>query len=159
MTPAERLLSDYDTAISGDAWYSDSVWALLTTITPEIAAFRAAPGAHSIWELVEHMMYWENVARRRMSEPTAASEELNFPAMPDPTVENWQALLQRFRDSNRLYREALLRLDAAELDNPTPGATKSFHQLAQGIIQHHVYHAGQIAMLKRLHASASSARL
>ena len=153
MTALERLLSDYDNALSGDAWYADSVWTLISTISPEVAAWRPAPEAHTIWELLEHMMYWESVVRERMTAPVTFSEERNFPKMPEPTDGNWNALLERFRESNGRYRDALQQLDPARLDSITAGGKKTFYADAQGLIQHHIYHAGQIAMLKRLHAA------
>ena len=159
MTLLQRVLADYDAALSGDAWYSDSLWTLLAAVRADVAAWRPAPGVHTIWELVEHMMYWESVARRRMTAQVTVSEELNFPAMPEAGESNWQALLQRFRESNQMFREALLQLDPDRLDDLTPGGKKTFYADAQGVIQHHIYHAGQVALLKRLHALQTPAGL
>ena len=94
-----------------------------------------------------------------MTAPVTVSEERNFPKIPEPTEANWRALLERFRESNRRYRDALQHLDPARLDSITPGGKKTFYVDAQGVIQHHIYHAGQIAMLKRLHSSGGGSGL
>jgi len=52
------------------------------------------PNAHSIWELVNHVVAWEQIARRRL-EGEAATEipdEVNFPPVTDASEEAWQAL-------------------------------------------------------------------
>ena len=86
-----------------------------------------------------------------MSKPVTPSEELNFPRMPEPSEENWRQALDRFRESNRLFREALGRLRGEQFDEVTPGGKRTFYGDAQGVIQHHIYHVGQIALLRKLH--------
>ena len=58
--------------------------------------------AHSIWEIVAHMTFWEGVVIQRLHGKRAGLvEELNFPPTPAPTEENWRKTLEEFRNSNR----------------------------------------------------------
>ena len=150
MTEVERILDQYDRAMNGDAWHGDPVWKILDGISADQAARRAAADAHTIWELVAHMTFWETQVYRRINNlPDRPTEELNFPIMPEATEENWNSTLAEFRLSNAQLRQSLSQLDAARLDETPPGRDKTIYVEVHGIIQHHIYHAGQIAILRK----------
>jgi len=149
MTEVERILDQYDRAMQGDAWHGDPVWNILDGISAEAAASRVAANTHTIWELVSHMKYWETEVSRRINGlPARPAEELNFPAMPVATEENWNSALNEFRRSNSDFRQALSKLDPERLDQTPPGRDKTIYVDLHGVIQHHVYHAGQIVFLR-----------
>lgn len=151
MNETQRILAEYDRVMRGNAaWHGDPIWQILGTISAESAAKRPLAAAHSIWEIVMHMTFWEGVADQRLSGQRAGLvEELNFPAQPEATAENWQNTLDEFRQSNAQFREALSKMDAASLDDLSAAGKRSFYEEAHGLIEHHVYHAGQIAMLQK----------
>jgi len=150
MSDVQQILRHYDDVLEGDAWHGYAVWHILNGISAEQAAARPIPGAHTIWELVMHLTFWEGVAIQRLAGSRAGLvEELNFPAMPDATDENWRQALEQFRASNRDFRQALSRLDDAKLDALTAAGKRSYYGEAHGNIEHHVYHLGQIALLQK----------
>jgi uncharacterized damage-inducible protein DinB len=151
MSEIDRILDQYDRAISGDAWHGDPVWTILEGLAPEQAAMRASSNAHSIWELVSHMTFWETEVYRRLKHlPPRPRGKLNFLATPNVTAKNWNETLQDFRQSNRDFRSALSRLEDSQLDHPLPGRDKSAYVEVHGVIQHNLYHAGQIALLRKI---------
>ena len=158
MTEVARIIDEYDRVMSGSAWHGDPVWKILDGITAKEAADRTVAHGHNIWELVMHMTYWETVAGQRLQNlPSDYPKELNFPATPRATATNWKKTLKAFRVSNRAFRRAMSQLDEARLDDTMPrDKRKSFYREAHGLIQHHVYHAGQIALLKKAVTAASS---
>jgi uncharacterized damage-inducible protein DinB len=155
MTEVQRILDQYDRVMHGSAWHGDAIWRILDGISAEEAACRPIPNVHSIWEIVGHMAFWEGVAAKRLGGLRAGlEEEGNFPAASDPTEANWQKTLDGFRASNQAFREALQELDASRLDELSAAGKRSFYGEAHGLIEHHVYHAGQIALLvKTMHQS------
>jgi len=153
MRELEAILSQYDDTMHGQAWYGDPVWKILDGVDAQCAAARPIKEAHSIWQLVMHMQFWETVAVQRTSAPTTPDERLNFPDTPAADEERWQETLKRFRESNREFRNAILKLDPTKLDDKTPGGKYSFRWEMCGVIQHHIYHAGQIALLKKAYAA------
>jgi uncharacterized damage-inducible protein DinB len=155
MTEIERIVDQYDRVMNGAAWHGDPVWKLLDGVSAETAARSVTANTHSIWQLVMHMMYWESVAcRRLMNVPVEQDSKLNFPETPEATAANWRKTLKDFRDSNEAFRKAISQLDAARLDaKMARDKRKSSYVEAHGIIQHHVYHAGQIALLKKAFAA------
>ncbi|MFZ0912165.1 MAG: DinB family protein [Candidatus Korobacteraceae bacterium] len=150
MTETQRILEHYDRTMHGDAWHSHPVWQVLDGISVEQAASRPLANAHSIWEIVGHMAFWEDVAAKRLGGLRAGLvEDRNFPAAPQATEVNWQKTLEEFRASNQAFREALQKLDPARLNELSAAGERSFYEEAHGLIEHHVYHAGQIALLAK----------
>ena len=150
MTATQRILDQYDRAMHGTAWHGDAIWQILDGISAERAASRPLANAHSIWEIVGHMAFWEGVAAKRLGGLRAGLvEDRNFPAAPQANEANWQRTLDQFRASNQAFREALQKLDPARLDELSAAGKRSFYEEAHGLIEHSVYHAGQIALLAR----------
>lgn len=149
MLEIERLVDQYDRNLHGDAWHGDSVWEILGAVRPEQAFQRLLPKAHTIWELTAHMAFWETEVCRRLRSQPRQSEELNFPPMPQATAENWNRVLEQFRRSNEEFRSELLKVQASQLDQPLSSPEKSVYVEVNGVIQHHLYHAGQIEILRR----------
>ena len=150
MSEAERILRQYDMVMHGNAWHGDPIWQILDNVPAECAAARPLADTHTIWELVMHMMFWEGVAARRLvGERAGLDEERNFPAQPEVTEENWHKTREQFRASNQEFRAALEKLDASRGEELSAAGKCSFYDEAHGLIQHHIYHAGQIALLKK----------
>jgi len=151
MSDVERILKHYDGVMTGNAaWHGDPVWQILDGISAQQAAARPLPSAHTIWEIVMHMIFWEDVAAKRLTGKSAGLvDELNFPAMPAVTEENWRKTLDGFRASNQSFRQALARLDPAKMNDLTAAGKRTYYGEAHGIIEHHVYHAGQIVLLSK----------
>ena len=154
MSEVDRILDLYDRAMTGDAWHGDPLWEILEGITPEQAATNVSPDAHSIWELVSHMTFWETEVYRRLKHlPPRSPDKLNFPAVPEQTAGNWARTLDEFHQSNRDFRSALSELADSQLDQALPGRHKSAYVEVHGVVQHNLYHAGQIALLRKILAA------
>jgi uncharacterized damage-inducible protein DinB len=155
MNEIERIVAEYDRVMHGNAWHGDPIWQILDSITAERAAQRPIAAAHTIWEILLHMTFWEAVGAKRLAGQCAGLDEpgleeaLNFPAPPAATEANWQKTREAFRASNQEFREALAKLEAARLDELSAAGKRSFYQEAHGVVQHNIYHAGQIALLRK----------
>jgi uncharacterized damage-inducible protein DinB len=138
-------------AAGGDAWHGPSLAELVDDVSAAEAAAHPFAGAHSIWELVGHITTWTDVARRRLAgaqaEPTEAE---NFPRATTVTPNAWAAACDAALEAHEALARAVEALPSAELLRmPVPGQTYSAYVLLHGVVQHTLYHAGQIALLKR----------
>ena len=150
MTEVGRILDQYDRAMSGEAWHGDNVWSILEAIEWVDAFERPLAERHTIWELVAHMKFWETEVRKRLEGVAALPDEkLNFLAMPEASPENWKRALLEFRDSNNSFRAVVAALNDARLEQPLSAPNKSVYVEVHGVIQHNLYHAGQIALLRK----------
>ena len=114
MSEVQRILDHYDGVLNGAAWHGDPIWQILDGISPETAAARPLAGRHTIWEIVMHMTFWEGVATQRLAGQRAGLvEELNFPAMPSASEENWKErwmiFARRTRTSGRRWQNSIPR--------------------------------------------------
>jgi uncharacterized damage-inducible protein DinB len=155
---ANRLVDELNRAVDGDAWHGDSAAAILRDVTPSVAAARAHERVHSIWEIVRHMTAWTNeVARRLDGHPAGEPQEGDWPTPPSQSAEDWTRDVESFVDANRQLMQKLSALSDAQLRAPSidhrdraAGSGVPYNVMLHGLAQHHAYHAGQIAMLKKL---------
>jgi uncharacterized damage-inducible protein DinB len=151
MTETHRINSQLKHAQEGQAWHGPSLSELLDGVTAEQAAARPIPNAHSIWELVNHIRAWEQISRRRLEGESEIDvpDEINFPPVNDTSEAAWQATLESLEESHRSLRESIKKIDDAKLEEIALGTEYTIYFLLHGVIQHDLYHAGQIALLKK----------
>jgi uncharacterized damage-inducible protein DinB len=151
MTEIQRIEDQLRRAFKGNAWHGPAVRELLADVTAEKAAARPLSNAHSIWEIVLHMATWEEVVRRRLQGETVAdlAPEQDWPLVRDTSAAAWASAIDRLERANGVLCEAIVRLDDRALAEKVPGKEDSVYTMLHGIIQHDLYHAGQIAILKK----------
>jgi DinB family protein len=149
-TECDRIADQFYRGVEGDAWLGPPVRALLADVTAEMAAARPIPNAHTIWELVLHMTAWAEIARRGVAgevvEPTPAED---WPASAPPSAAAWNEAVAALERSHGELRRAALALGESHLEDRTPGKPHTLYVQLHGVLQHTLYHAGQIAILKR----------
>jgi uncharacterized damage-inducible protein DinB len=150
MPKIQAIIDDLKNIHDGDAWHGPSLKEILSGVTAEQAAARPIANAHSVWELILHIAAWEDVFRRRLigqliNEP----EEGDFPPITDASEEAWLRTLAWFDDTHRKLIETIAGLTDERLGEIVPGKDYTVEYLLRGIARHHVYHAGQIALLKK----------
>lgn len=155
---SQRLIDQFKRAHDGDPWHGSPVREILKGVTPEQAARRPPNGAHSIWELVLHMTGWRNeVARRATGAPAGEPAGGDYPDVGDPTAARWKAALDALDASHVHLVTVVQGISDDDLLKPTNdprnrplGTGVSYYELLHGIVQHDAYHAGQIAILKKV---------
>lgn len=158
MTEIQRILDQMRRAYEGEAWHGPSLREALDGVTAAEAAARPVPGAHSIREIVAHLAAWEDTLRRRLGgEPMREPEEGDWPEGEAMSEAEWRALLRRLDERGRRLRDAVARLDDAGLDEPPYPGTSTRYVTLHGAIQHTLYHAGQIVLLRKAARAGSAA--
>lgn len=147
-----RLEDQLRRAFEGEAWHGPSVMEVLADVTAQEACERPVPGAHTIWELVLHIAATYGLMNRRLRgnhEPP--TPEQDWPAQPeDADAQEWLVALNGLRSAHQDLRRNVASLDAAALDQPLgPGSSDSAYVQFLGLTQHDLYHAGQVALLKK----------
>jgi len=146
----KRIQEQLKRSFAGTAWHGPSVMELLIDVDAAKAAARPIVGSHSIWELALHIAAWNTAAGRRLAGDRAElSDEENFPAVGDISNEAWRHTLGLLQSNHRELHDAIGRLDDARLDQPIVEGMTSVYGTLHGVIQHNLYHAGQIAILKK----------
>jgi uncharacterized damage-inducible protein DinB len=152
-----RIIDELEREHEGDPWHGSPLRQILEGIDHRQAAHRPLPGAHTIWELVLHMISWKNEVRRRIEgAPAGEPLEGDWPKAPNPTAEAWRDTLAALESSHRSLVSSVSSLPEDKLFQPTndprereSGLGVDHYVLLHGMVQHDVYHAGQIALLKK----------
>jgi len=147
----ERLEAQLRLSFEGGAWHGPSVLESLAGVTAETAYQHPIAGAHSIWELLLHLAAGYRLVLRRLNgdgrQLTAAED---WPSVPSPTAAGWQDAIRDLHELNIQIRRAVRDYDPARLDQPlVPEPPYTAYTQFIGLTQHDLYHAGQIAILKR----------
>jgi uncharacterized damage-inducible protein DinB len=151
MSEAARIADQLRRAFSGNAWHGDSVFEILEGVTAAQAAAHPIKNGHSIWELVLHVAAWDGAVRRRLGgEALALSNEQNFPPVTDTSESAWGKALEHVRRVHDELVAAVSALPDSRLGERVPGENHDIYQKLHGVVQHELYHAGQIALLKKM---------
>jgi uncharacterized damage-inducible protein DinB len=150
MSERQRILDILDRAYRAQAWHGPAVLETLDGVGAALAARRVKRDVHSIWALVEHIASWnEIVADRLTGKSPTVTPEYNFPPVTRTTPAAWKATLRRLARSQGRFRRAVARFPIAKLGRRRPKLSHTWSVFIHGQIQHQLYHAGQIAMLRR----------
>lgn len=142
----------------GDPWYGSSGRKILEGITAADAAARPVAGVQNIWETVLHLVAWsEEVARCVRGEMAKDPMRGDWPKMPDPANEDaWKHTLAELGAARQSVLDALEQSHEEDLHLFVKAAAASGHpqrsraQTLSGLLEHDVYHFGQIALLKKV---------
>jgi uncharacterized damage-inducible protein DinB len=148
-----RIADQLRRAFDGSAWHGPALLELLEDVDAAAAAARPVKQAHSIWELTLHISAWDAAGLRRIGgEKWQPEGEDNFPAVPHPTTANWRKAVRQVVQAHRTLIKAVESLPDSRLWERVPGKRYDFYHMLHGIVQHELYHAGQIAILKKAQA-------
>lgn len=142
----ERLKKLWEEAMSDGLWYAP--WGkALDGLTPAQAAWKPAEGRHSIWQLVNHIIFWQDYTLRTARGQKPAREEFakeserrNWEEPADSSAAAWTEARDRFLAS---YRAMVDLVETAEATDRL-----LYHLL------HESYHFGQIMYLRAMQGLA-----
>lgn len=135
----EMVLRHWDEAWSEGLWAAP--WSrVLEALTAAQAAWRPQTGRRCIWEHVSHMMFWREVAMRRLKGESVGEEERrrrNWEMPREPSDAALEDLRRAWKTSHEDVRAAIAdgRSDLSNL---------------QMLAYHDSYHVGQIMLLRAL---------
>jgi uncharacterized damage-inducible protein DinB len=148
---ATRIAELLRRSFYGSAWHGPALLELLEDVDAATAAAKPLPKVHSIWELMLHITVWDDAGLRRLAgekyQPTGLA---NFPLAPKPTAAAWRKAVAETKRTHDVLVKTVSSLPDSRLDDRVPGKRYNFYHMLHGIAQHELYHAGQVAILKKV---------
>ncbi|MHA2425517.1 MAG: DinB family protein [Candidatus Thorarchaeota archaeon] len=124
----------------------------LNDLTPDIVTKRVEGGTHSIWDLIHHVLFWQDITIESLEEKEIDWERSKTENWPDPSAKVDKKQLD---DSIKRFLKGIERIselaDSVDLNSGMPSwpkATKMWAMLM--IAQHNSYHIGQIVTLRQI---------
>jgi uncharacterized damage-inducible protein DinB len=146
----ERITDQARKTFVGDAWHGPSVLEVLVDVDAQVAISHPIPGAHSIWELVLHLIATQAVLLRRIHGETAGLDPTEFwPSVPPASESAWAETVERLKRQDVELRQAIDAFPEDRLDARLTAEGSSAYNNFHGYVQHNAYHAGQIALLRK----------
>ena len=150
MSEINRILDQMDRAFSGEAWHGPDLMLLLNGISAEDALKHPVAGAHSIWELVNHVAAWNAIVQHKSKgESIEVTTEVDWPRVSDASEVAWKRSLATLAENRARLKNYVKTVRDDQLDEKVQRENYSRYVLLHGLVQHDLYHAGQIAVLKK----------
>lgn len=148
----ERYIAQLKETWEGDPWFGRAGKQLLGEVDESIALM-TLNGQHSILELVWHMYTWKAFAVNRLQ--STATEDLHYFESQDwreldhSNTALWQEGLQKLEEAQTALLDILQQLDDSVLEEKIRERDYTSRKLINGVIQHDIYHLGQIAYINK----------
>jgi uncharacterized damage-inducible protein DinB len=137
----------------GDPWFGRSAKSLLNDVNEKVV-YQKPSGQHSILELLWHMITWKEFVISRLR--PAADKDLRYFEKndwrkldhTDTTV--WKKGLEQFHQLHKDLVELTWQEKDELLSKRVEERNYDFRKLLLGVIEHDIYHLGQIAYLTKM---------
>lgn len=150
MKETERIKEQLRRSLKGEAWHGPSLLEVVDGLNAKSALARPMANAHTIWEIVRHVTVdAAEVLGRLRGVARDLTPQDDWPTVdPSSDDEQWQANLEQLKNVHEeLFRE-IDEIDNSKLDDPIVEGFSSAYITLHGLVQHNLYHAGQIAVLR-----------
>ena len=149
----QKIIDQLKETLDGEPWFGNSVYNLLRDVSEDYASVKPNENSHSLVELIYHMYTWADFTLKRIrKEPIDdmdAFEKLDWREI-DPMIHGWEEGLSVFIATNQELITLLETKDDSFLNEKVDYRDYDFQYLLNGLIHHNIYHAGQIAYVKKL---------
>ena len=97
-----------------------------------------------------HIAAWERAGLRRLQgERAQLPTDEDWPPVAAVDEAAWEQTRKALKQGNDELRKAISLIDDSRLDQPIVEGMSTVYVTLHGVIQHDLYHAGQIAILKK----------
>jgi uncharacterized damage-inducible protein DinB len=146
---AEQLKDAYE----GEPWFGRNAKTLLQD-AGAVDVFQKPNGQHSLLELLWHIITWRDFTLSRLR-PTAEKnsayfEQQDWRIFDETNKDLWHEGLEKLEQLQNELTDVLRQQQDSLLSQTVPERTYPFRTLLYGIVQHDIYHLGQIAYITKL---------
>jgi uncharacterized damage-inducible protein DinB len=147
------IIADLNNVLYGEPWYGKALFVLLDEVHPAVVFKKPKRNAHSLIELVYHMITWADFTLKRLQRDKNYDpelEELLDWRKIDALEHTWSKGLKELKSIHEEILSMLREKDDSLLKEKVDFRDYDFGVLLNGLIQHNIYHLGQLAYVKKL---------
>ncbi len=149
----QSLISRLENVNSGEPWFGRAVFIILEEADAKKVYIKPNNTEHSLIELLYHMITWADFTLKRIEKDKikdlATAEELDWRII-NPKINTWKKGLAEFKTLHKKIITLLHKKDDDFLIETVDYRKYNFRVLLNGMIEHNIYHLGQIAYLKKM---------
>ena len=150
----QYIIKSFETTLSGQPWFGRGVYEILEEVDEAKAHSKPNENVHSQMELLWHINTWAEFSlaalENRIIENIKAIEALDWREI-DPKIHTWKKGIEVLKTTHNKIIELLKQKEEdSYLSDIVPNRKYNFRFLLNGLVQHNIYHLGQVAFLKKL---------
>ena len=147
------IIEQMKDAYEGDPWFGRNIKSLLADVE-EQNTFEKLSNQHSILDLVWHMITWREFAIDRLQQKPQMQlkyfEQNDWRKLDYSNKTLWQQVLEHLQKTQDELIQLLKKQKDEILDKTVAERNYNFRKLLHGIIQHDIYHLGQVAYIQKI---------
>ncbi len=154
MNIVETIKRQLTETFTGPAWHGPAIMEILPNIPLSKSLNRIGEG-NNIAELVFHLTAWRTFAVEKLKGNASfdVTDEANFTRFQDISPDQWMQLVNNLQNTQNELLALLDSFSDEQLHDPVPGRSHDFFHLLTGVVQHDLYHLGQIVLLSKMEAA------
>ena len=149
----QSIITNFENTQNGEPWFGRAVYKLLDEIDESKVFTKPNNTEHSLIELIWHMNTWAEFTLANLEngspEELKTIEENDWRTI-DPQKHTWKNGLKEFKSIHKKIVEVFSEKDDDYLKEIVPNRKFNFRFMLNGLIQHNIYHTGQVAYLNKL---------
>lgn len=148
-----RIVKSLAGNLTGKGWFGNNLQQQLEGISAEKATIIPQNLNHSIAEIIAHMMAWRLFIVEKLNgnaEYEVWETDLDWVKIPQLNEPEWQNLQNQLAENQALLIKTITEKAEELLETKVDGREYNFRLMLNGIVQHDIYHIGQISIVRKL---------
>lgn len=150
----QYIIKSFESTLSGQPWFGRAVYEILGEVDESKAGTKPNGTEHSMLELIWHMNTWAEFVLGSLENRPAdemKTIEANDWRTLDPKNHTWKKGIDQLKSTHNKITELLQqKTDDSFLSEIVPTRKFNYRFMLNGLIQHNIYHLGQVAYLKKM---------
>ena len=150
----QYIITTFESTLSGHPWFGRAVYEILSEVDETKVNTQPNGTEHSMIELIWHMNTWAEFvlgSLEKRSEEEMKSIEANDWREIDPKIHTWKKGLEKLKTTHSKIIDLLKqKTDDSFLSDIVPLRKFNYRFMLNGLIQHNIYHLGQVAYIKKM---------
>lgn len=149
----QYIIKSFEDTLNAHPWFGRAVYEILGEADESKVYTKPNGTEHSMIELLWHMNTWAEFAlgsiENRSVDEMKAIEASDWREI-DPKTHTWKKGLEQLKSTHKKIAELLSQKDDSFLGEIVPLRKFNFRYMLNGLIQHNIYHLGQVAYVKKM---------
>jgi uncharacterized damage-inducible protein DinB len=150
----QYIIKSFEDSLNAQPWYGRAVFEILGEVDESKVNTKPNGTEHSMIELIWHMNTWAEFVLGSLEGRTTEQMkeiEANDWRTIDSKVHTWKKGLEQLKATHKKIAEILnQKTDESFLSDTVPLRKFNFRYMLNGLIQHNIYHLGQVAYVKKM---------
>ena len=149
----QYIIKSFESTLSGQPWFGRAVYEILEEVDEAKATIKPNGSDHSMLVLLWHMNTWAEFVLGSLENKTVdemKAIEANDWREIDPKTHTWEKGIDQLKSTHKKIIDLLNQKDDDFLSEIVPTRKFNFRFMLNGLIQHNIYHLGQVAYVKKM---------